>query len=115
MPDGATVSYLRYVAQAVDLERACGVAARTLRTNPTAVHRFIALWGSNWLGAGWLLGEVRENLRGRPGGGGGGGRGWPRPPSLGCLMNPFPSHFRRLCPPNAGSSARLTHPRMRNA
>lgn len=60
MPDGDTVDRLKYLSQAVNLDRACTFAAAVLGTYGEAVRRFVDLWDSSPYPE-WLLG-VLEHL-----------------------------------------------------
>ena len=60
LQDGDAVQLLGYASQAVDLRRACRIAAGHLQTDSLAVQRFIDLWDSDWLGQDWLLRELEQ-------------------------------------------------------
>ena len=58
--DGDTVRLLGYASQAVDLKRACQIAAHDLRTSAFAILQFVELWDSAWFGHEWLLGQLEK-------------------------------------------------------
>ena len=60
MADGAIVEQLRWASQAIDIEKACSVAAWHLGTHPITVYRFVRQWDSLGWGTGWLIGQLEE-------------------------------------------------------
>jgi hypothetical protein len=60
MADGDLVGQLRWATQAVDIERACVLAARHLGTQPISVFRFVQLWDSFGAASRWLLAQLEE-------------------------------------------------------
>ena len=56
--DGDTVRLLSYASQAVDVNRACRIAAENLHTSAFAVQQFVNLWDSAWFDGDWLLQQI---------------------------------------------------------
>lgn len=59
LADGRTVGQLQYVTQAVDLKRACDLAAEQIGAPSRTVYHVVTTWDFGELGAGWLLGQLQ--------------------------------------------------------
>jgi hypothetical protein len=60
MPSGQTVSMLRYVSQAVDLPRACRLAAEEMGVPPRFLERFVLSWDGGGMSEDWLLDQLED-------------------------------------------------------
>jgi hypothetical protein len=58
MPNGQTVSVLRYLSQAVDLPRACRQAAEEMGVPPRFIERFVLSWDTGTMSQEWLLEQL---------------------------------------------------------
>ena len=62
---GQSVSLLRYLSQAVDLQHACWSAADGLGAPPGAIERFVDIWDGGSISHEWLLAELEAIWRER--------------------------------------------------
>src|SRR5437667_11563879 len=53
--DGDTVRLMNYASQAVDLDRACHIAAHSLHGDASIIRRFVDYWDWQWLSRDWLI------------------------------------------------------------
>jgi hypothetical protein len=60
MPSGHAVGVLRYVSQAVDLPRACRLAAEEMGVPPRFVERFVLSWDGGAMSQEWLLEQLES-------------------------------------------------------
>ncbi len=58
MPSGHVVGTLRYLSQAVDLPRACHLAAQEMGMPPRFLERFVLTWDQGTLSEQWLLDQL---------------------------------------------------------
>lgn len=58
MPNGHAVSVLRYLSQAVDLPRACRLAAEEMGVPARFVERFVLGWDAGGMSQDWLLDQL---------------------------------------------------------
>jgi hypothetical protein len=58
MASGHAVSVLRYLSQAVDLPRACRLAAEEMGVPPRFIERFVLSWDGGAMSQEWLLDQL---------------------------------------------------------
>jgi hypothetical protein len=58
LASGQAVSVLRYVSQAVDLPRACRLAAEDVGVPPRFIERFVLSWDGGAMSQEWLLDQL---------------------------------------------------------
>jgi hypothetical protein len=59
MPTGQAVGLLRYLSQAVDLPRACRLAAQETGMPARSIEHFVLSWDSGAMSAEWLLVQLQ--------------------------------------------------------
>jgi hypothetical protein len=59
MPTGQTVGLLRYLSQAIDLPRACRLAAQETGVPARYIERFVISWDCGDMSAEWLLAQLQ--------------------------------------------------------